>query len=101
MRVIWPIVIWYLLSPPSGTHFQGDDETIVTTVEVVGWNGFSGDGGPTEAAYLAGPTDVAVGPDCSLFIADSQNNRIRRVYPEGNISTYAGRGQADFASGKS
>ncbi len=54
--------------------------------------GFSGDGGPATAALLHAPEDIAFGPDGSLYIADSTNERIRRVYPNGIIQTVAGSG---------
>jgi RHS repeat-associated protein len=54
--------------------------------------GFAGDGGPAEEALLDTPTDVATSPDGSVYIADSYNNRIRRVGPDGTITTVAGNG---------
>jgi RHS repeat-associated protein len=60
-------------------------------------NGFSGDGGPATSAQLSNPWDVAVGPDGSVFIGDSSNNRIRRVAPDGTITTVAGNGQKAFS----
>jgi RHS repeat-associated protein len=65
---------------------------IITTVAGNGAPGFGGDGGPATAAKLYGPQDVALGRDGSLFIADSRNFRIRRVGPDGIISTVAGYG---------
>lgn len=51
--------------------------------------GFDGDGGPATAALLNRPYDVAVDSMGNLFIADGGNNRIRKVTPEGMISTVA------------
>lgn len=53
-----------------------------------------GDGGPASAAALSYPTGVAVDPAGNLFIADSGNSRVRRVSPDGIITTYAGNGSA-------
>ncbi len=51
---------------------------------------FSGDGGPATSATLAFPFDVAFDASGNLLIADTNNNRIRRVDGSGNISTIAG-----------
>ena len=66
------------------------DEEIITTFAGTGTAGHTGDGGPAAAATLRGPRDVAVGPDGSLYIADTDNNCIRRVGPDGLIATVAG-----------
>lgn len=68
---------------------------IITTVAGVGGTagedtGSAGDGGPAKEAQLARPTDVAIGPDGSLFIADTDNSCIRKVDPSGIITTVAG-----------
>lgn len=55
--------------------------------------GFTGDGGPAVAAELNTPTDLAVGTDGSLYIADTYNSRVRKVGPSGVISTIAGTGE--------
>jgi RHS repeat-associated protein len=70
---------------------------IITTVAGTGNATFSGDGGPAAQASLVGPFGVAVGPDGSLYIADADNNRIRRVAPNGIITTVAGTGNATFS----
>jgi sugar lactone lactonase YvrE len=70
------------------------------TIETVAGNGaagFSGDGGPATEASLAWPRDIAIDGDGRLFIADTDNHRIRVVDPAtGSIATVAGNGSAGF-----
>jgi hypothetical protein len=70
---------------------------VITTVAGNGTQGFAGDGGPASAAQLSSPTGIAVTPDGGFLIADSQNNRIRKVDAAGMISTVAGIGTAGFS----
>jgi sugar lactone lactonase YvrE len=65
---------------------------ITTTVAGSRFYGFGGDGGPATAARLATPTSVAVDAAGNLYIADKYNYRIRKVTPDGTISTVAGNG---------
>jgi len=59
-----------------------------------GETGYSGDGGPAIAARLAGPKGIAVAPDGSLYLADTENHAIRRVdLKTGIITTVLGNGQ--------
>ncbi len=63
-----------------------------------GNGGFDGDGGPADAALLDGPFGVAVDGSGNLFIADTDNHRIRKVdAATGDISTVAGSGAAGFS----
>ena len=72
-------------------------DNIITTVAGTGEFGFSGDGGPATAASLGYPSGVAVTPDGSLYIADTTWSRIRRVGPDGIITTVAGNDVGGFS----
>jgi uncharacterized protein (TIGR03437 family) len=65
---------------------------IISTVAGNGTAGFSGDGGSATAASLNRPMSVAVDSQGNLYIADTLNNRIRRVDAAGIITTFAGTG---------
>ena len=55
--------------------------------------GFSGDGGPAANAQLNAPQGIVVDPSGNIYIADTNNNRIRIVTTNGIINTFAGNGQ--------
>lgn len=58
--------------------------------------GFSGDGGLATNARLNGPADAFRDAAGNIYIADSNNHRIRKVDPAGIITTIAGTGQPGF-----
>jgi sugar lactone lactonase YvrE len=66
------------------------DGTITTVVGSSRDCGFSGDGGPATAATLNYPSAVAFDAGGNLYIADTHNNRIRRVGVDGVITTVLG-----------
>jgi sugar lactone lactonase YvrE len=66
----------------------------VSTLAGSGEKGFAD--GPAAAAMFDAPEDVAIDEDGTVYVADSNNNRIRRVAPDGTISTYAGSGEPDW-----
>ncbi len=59
--------------------------------------GFAGDGGPAEEALLNQPSQTVLGPDGGLYILDQRNQRVRRIAPDGTLSTVVGTGDAGFA----
>lgn len=63
---------------------------IITTLAGDGNAGYSGDGGSALEARLFAPTDVAVGPEGEVYVADTENSCIRVIDTTGNIRTYAG-----------
>jgi RHS repeat-associated protein len=67
---------------------------IITTVAGNGNPGWSGDGGPADQATLNNPSGLALGPDGSLYIAEFSSHRVRRVGPDGIITTVAGTGNS-------
>src|SRR3954454_21122659 len=67
----------------------------ITTIAGTGEYGYGGDGGPATAAKLGGPQDVLPEKDGGFLIADTYNNRVRRVSSDGVISTVAGSGGPD------
>ena len=85
-----------------------DRNGVITTVAGIGprmgiypWNcdagGYDGDGGPAALAMLRGPSGVAVDGLGNLYILDGCNNVIRRVDPNGTITTVAGNGSYGYS----
>ena len=75
-----------------------DAATGVITTVAGGAHGFAGDGGTATSAAVAYPSGVAVDGLGDLFIADTGNNRVRRVDAQsGVITTVAGTGAFGFA----
>jgi uncharacterized protein (TIGR03437 family) len=68
----------------------------ITTIAGTGNAGYSGDGGPAASAELAGPYRVTVDLQGNVYIPDSGNSRVRKVSPDGTITTVAGNGVAGY-----
>ena len=82
-------VVWELSNTGVLTVFAG-----------VGTAGYAGDEGPASAAYLNNPYGLAFDSKSDLYIADTSNNVVRMVTPNGNIHTFAGNGiDANFDLG--
>ena len=72
-----------------------DTKGVITTFAGTGTAGFGGDGGAAASAQLNNPQGLAVDPAGNLYIADTQNARVRKV-SGGTISTVAGSGSSGF-----
>jgi sugar lactone lactonase YvrE len=96
----WTVGAHHAYDPGAGVLYMGDGrrrsaqnlDSIITTVAGDGANRFNGDGVPATQSSLGRPNGVAFGPDGSMYIADTWNNRVRRVGPDGIIRTVAGNG---------
>ena len=99
------------LSTPSGVTFDASGNLFIAAsgnnrirkvatngiITTVAGGGSGGDGGAATNASLSGPSGVAFDASSNLFIADTYNNRIRKVDTNGIITTVAGNGNATFA----
>jgi hypothetical protein len=70
---------------------------VISTYAGNGTQGYGGDGGAATSSELSDPPGVAVDSNGNVYIADSVNNRIRKVTPAGIISTIAGNGSAGYS----
>ncbi len=102
----WHLDVHHAYSPLSRTLLMGDGSqrhaeslsSVISTIAGTGTAGFTGDNGPATAARLREPADVALAPDGTVYIADRGNRVVRRVAPNGVITTVAGTGD-DSISG--
>ncbi|HUU04164.1 MAG TPA: RHS repeat-associated core domain-containing protein [Myxococcota bacterium] len=101
-KLDWPISV--AAAPDGNVYIADTDNCVVRRVSSDGvistFAGRAGqcsldaegDGGPARDALLSTFEGVAVGPDGSVYIADTDANRVRRVTPDGVIRTVAGNG---------
>jgi sugar lactone lactonase YvrE len=74
-----------------------DPSGVLSVVAGTGRAGFSGDSGPATSAALSAPEGLAVDQQGNLYIADAGNDRVRKVTPDGMITTIAGNGNTGSA----
>ena len=63
-----------------------------TVTTIAGGNGPGLRDGPAATAQFEGPTDVAIAHDGAIYVADSPAHRIRKITPDGMVTTVAGGG---------
>jgi len=73
-----------------------DQRGIITTIAGDGTHSFGGDYGPANQSSLAFPTDVIVDSLGMVYIADRNNNRVRKIDRLGVITTLMGLSQTEF-----
>ena len=74
-----------------------DADGVITTVAGSGELAPLGDGGPATSAAVDFPVGVAVDSKGNLLVAEHHGNRIRKVDPDGTITTIAGTGEIGFS----
>jgi sugar lactone lactonase YvrE len=87
----------YILDRDNNRVRKVDPAGMITTFAGVGTWGFSGDGGPATKAELSTSNGIAVDAAGNVYIADSDNARIRKVDLQGIITTIAGTGKPGFS----
>lgn len=98
-RLMGLFCLLVILSSP-GLIYAISPNALIDTVAGNGQLDLSGDGGPATAAALNGPHGVTVDAQGNIYIADTENNRIRKVMtPTGTITTLAGTGTTGLGEG--
>ena len=86
----------YVMSRGHSKIFKVGNDGMAQRIVGSGEMGFGGDGGPAIDAKISFANHLVVGSKGNLFIADTGNNRIRKVSPNGIITTIAGSGEMGF-----
>jgi uncharacterized protein (TIGR03437 family) len=83
-----------LLIADTGNHRvrRVGADGVISTVAGNGQQGYCGDGGPAELACLDTPMDVKADSAGNIYVADTNNNRVRRIDASGVITTVASTG---------
>jgi trimeric autotransporter adhesin len=91
----------YITDPLNFRVRRVSPDGTISTVAGDGTSGYSsgllGDGGPATRARLSNPAGIAVDASGNLYIADPSDSRIRKISPDGIISTVAGDGAQGFS----
>lgn len=70
---------------------------VISTIAGDGRVGFGGDAGPATGAQFRFPYGVTVDPSGVIYVIDAADHRVRRISPDGVITTYVGTGDAGFS----
>ena len=89
----------YIADAERHRIFKMDTAGVIFPYAGTGKPGFAGDEGPAYAARFRHPTGLATDLADHLYVADSGNHRIRRISPNGKITTIAGSGATGEGNG--
>ncbi len=84
----------YLAEELNNRVRKVDTSGVITTFAGTGTAGFSGDSGPAAQAQLSGPLGLCIDPSGNIYVNDQGNKRVRKISPQGIITTVAGSGSA-------
>ncbi|MBL9136189.1 MAG: hypothetical protein JNK85_09990 [Verrucomicrobiales bacterium] len=87
------ILVWVAITASQGVQVHASDGWVTSTVAGTGTAGSQGDDGPASKAQLNNPFGVVRGPDRALYFCEYDGQRIRRIAPDGRITTIAGCGR--------
>jgi sugar lactone lactonase YvrE len=87
----------YLTSPNENRIYKVGTDGILRVIAGTGLSGYGGDGGPATSAALAGPWGIAVDSKGNVYVADQLNRRVRRISPDGRMSTVTGDGTEGYS----
>jgi sugar lactone lactonase YvrE len=87
----------YIVEMTGARVLKVDPKGILHVLGGTGTKGDRGDGGPATLAQFNGPHSLAVTPDGTVYLADTWNNRVRKIDPKtGVITAFAGTGEKGF-----
>jgi RHS repeat-associated protein len=89
----------YISDTGNGRIRRVGPDGVIATIAGGGTPGVLGDDGPATSAWLNRPRGLALGADGSVYVADTFNDRVRRITPDGTIATAAGGGSPSSGVG--
>jgi sugar lactone lactonase YvrE len=98
-RIIIPVIVSIVccMAACKKNKHEQQLKAIVSTVAGNGIRGFAD--GPVASAQFSDVAQLAIDAQGNIYVADPNNNRIRKITPAGMVSTLAGNGTSGFVNG--